>query len=361
MKIVICVHNLANGGAERVASLWASGFSKDGNEVIVILTDKEKRVEFALPENIKIENLWAKGISPVRYIRKVLQLRRLVKRMKPDVVIAVMFPFNVWLPLATIGMSIPCINTEHNSFERPVSSPMTKQIWFQKFYLNRLFSAVTVLTEADKKVIGRQLKKVYVMPNPVTYKPHYVLGEKQKVVLACGRLDVWYVKGFDVLIDAWGKVAKKHPDWQLRIAGRGKSNEASFLMQRAAKLGVGDSVEILGFKSNMLNEYRRASIFAFPSRYDGFGMALLEAMSQGCACVACDYKGRQAEIISNRNEGMLCLPEDISSLADSINILIEDSDTRNRLQQGGCRRSSDFDLKIIIKRWYALFSQIGVS
>lgn len=107
-----------------------------------------------------------------------------------------------------MGTKTHVIMTEHDSFERPPSAPMSKKESFCKFYLNRIYECVTVITQADKDYIGNRLKHVEVMPNPLLLQPVKEILQKEKVIIAAGRLGVWHYKGFDLLIKAWGYLMK---------------------------------------------------------------------------------------------------------------------------------------------------------
>ena len=136
MRIVICVHNLANGGAERVAVLWAEGFAADGNEVHLITCEPQARVDYEISESICHHSIYCEGNPLKRYYGKVWQLRKLMKELHPDVSLAVLPPWNMWLLMATCGLGIPVINTEHDSFERPESAPMPNGRKIDKFVIN---------------------------------------------------------------------------------------------------------------------------------------------------------------------------------------------------------------------------------
>ena len=360
MKIAICVHNLANGGAERVAALWATGFAERGDEVTVITSEPGVRVEYPLPQTVKVENISCTGGRLTRYVKNFLSFRRALKQSKADVAIGVMSPFDLWLPLAAAGTNTKIINTLHWSLERPASNPLSKNILFKTFKVSKLFPIVTVLTEADRKIGEKHFKHCYAMPNPLAFTPVYEPGKKEKIVLASGRLESWHVKGFDTLLEAWGTVAKKFPDWKLQIAGRGSEQAVDKMNSLIESNGVEDSVTLLGFCPNIMEYYDRAAIFAFTSRCDGFGMVLIEAMSRGCACVACDYLGRQAEIISSEDEGILCAPEDVKGVAMSLERLMADDSYRQQLQRGACRRAEYFSVSHITDRWYEIFRQCGI-
>lgn len=361
MKIVICVHNLANGGAERVAALLATGFAERGDEVTTIIADKNALVEYEISDKVRIVNIYAEGNAIMRYSKKIINLRKCIKDIKPDVAIAVMPPFDLWLLLATFGTKTKIVDTVHFSLERPKTNPISRKLRFHTFYLSRLFDAVTVLTEADLKVIKKKVKNSFAMPNPISFVPKYNAEAKERVILASGRLDGWYVKGFDVLIKSWSKIHDKYPDWKVQIAGRGDKNSEHFLKELAKENDVENRVEFLGFRPNIKDDYYRSSVFVLSSRTEGFSMVLLEAMSQGCACISCSYKGRQEEIITNDDEGIICQPEDIEGVARALEKVISDEILQKKMQEGAYKRSYAFEINNIVMKWNKIFEFIGLG
>jgi len=85
---------------------------------------------------------------------------------------------------------------------------------------------------------------------------------------------------------------------------------------------------------------------------------LIEAMSQGCACVACDYKGRQKEIITSEKQGLTCEPENIEELANAILSLIQDKNKREEIGKNAIIRSMDFSIDRIMEKWENIFQKI---
>ena len=370
MKIVILVYRLTGGGAERVAALWATGFVNQGHEVSVIIgSDNPKDVTYNISDNVKIYNVASK-IRPV-ILRNTLgkfgllhsaKLRRLgilLHDINPDVVIGVLHPWAWEAYQVTKDMNLKIINTEHNSFERPDSAPLTKQGVIEKFEWNKHFDHVTVLTQADKNVISGKLANVTVLPNPLTFKPQDSVPQKKKVIMASGRLDAWHYKGFDILIKAWGKIASEYPEWKLEIAGNGKATSLSYLKEIVKQENIKDSqMKFLGFCNDIKSLYEYSSIFVLSSRYEGFGMVLIEAMSQGCACIACDYKGRQREIIQDDLQGIVCPVDDVEALSSAIARMITDNEYREECQHNAIERSKFYSLDKTMDRWNNILSHI---
>ena len=277
--------------------------------------------------------------------------------------------------LATIGMDIPVFMTEHYAFERPQG--LSKFERFSRYYLNRLYQGITVLTQADLTVIGNRLRNVFVLPNPLSLEVVAEIPHKEKVILAAGRLDAWYVKGFDVLIKAFSKLVQglrfkvqgslkpsseelivKSGGWKLQIAGTGSEESLNYLKGLCKENGVQDYVEFLGFQKDIEKLYQKASVFVMSSRYEGFGLVLIEAMSQGCACIACDYKGRQREIIQNDSQGLCCEPDDVDALSEAMRKMMTDDQYRESVRKNAVERSKYYSLENTIQRWEKLLDKV---
>lgn len=387
-KICIVCPRLCHGGAERVAVSLANGFVARGHEVF-FFADLYEEQTFVLDESIQLLNLvpqtknkFKKWGGAVRLLRKGL------KKDKPDVIIGIMSLCSIVAAIAAIGLNVPVIATDHYSCERPNSAPLTAWEKFYKHFVSRFFHRFTVLTEADKLVIGRCRNNVVAMPNPLVLEPLRSIECRKNVVLAAGRVDNWRVKGFDVLIRAWGRVngqlkidngklSSNREPWKLVIAGVWRSPETrTYLDSIAKECGVLNKIEYTGFVEDMQKLYAESSIFVLSSRYEGFGLVLIEAMSQGCACVACDYKGRQREIMSPEGQGskfnvqssnnkvelcetgILCEPDDVEALAEAMKKMIEDDEYRESVRAKAIERSKYYSIENTMDRWEALLKQI---
>lgn len=362
MKILICVESLTHGGAERVASLWATGFVCQGHEVDIVLFS-EAHTTYEVPKEAKIYNI-AKNSKPpvVRYFFRLWQLREIIEKVKPNVIITVLQPYGWWTKIASLGLGIPVIFTDHNSYEWPQKTKEVQKLrYFHKFYTNKIFDYVTVLTEADRKVIGKRLRHYSVLPNPLTLIPVTEIPRKDKIIVAAGRLVAGYTKGFDLLIKAFARISEKYPEWKLYIVGGGTEELFNKYMTIVANLGVVDKVVFLGFKENIQSIFLESEVFVLSSRFEGFGMVLLEAMSQGCACIACDFKGRQREILSDDKTGVVCEVNSVDSLVNAIDKVLCDDEYRHLLQKGAIKRSKDFELSKIMEKWQAIFSDLKLK
>jgi glycosyltransferase involved in cell wall biosynthesis len=416
VKIGLVQLALSHGGAEQVGVMLANGLRQHGNDTF-ILTDMNEPVVYRVDDNIPVYDFAGKKAKAlIKWIKAIKNIRHIIKKEKPDVIIGIMGLCTLVTYIACLGLRIPIVMTEHNAFERPTSAPFPLSVILFKFWINKLYKHITVLTEADKKVIGNKLTNVTVMPNPLLLKPVNDIPTKEKFVLAAGRVDAWHVKGFDTLICAWQKFVvssskTKDSSWCLKIAGAGKKESFDYLMNllpdgewiyndnvndddnyintkeknigaekhKSQKGGVWRSekyhIEFLGFHKDMESLYKKSEIFVLSSRYEGFGLVLIEAMSQGCACVACDYKGRQKEILRPEGvscskfirqdssassqdssmeiceNGILCEPENVEALASALEKLMTDEEYRKQAQLKSVERSKYYSLDNCVNRW----------
>lgn len=361
------VHALTGGGAERVASSWANGLSKLGHNVS-IMTDLTQGqtyktspdvnlIQRSLHKNKKNQTLIQKLIAwMINPFRALAQLYSYIKKESPDIIINVLYLNQFMLLLARLlsGQKIPIIMTDHNAYERPTNIKYLKNQWRNKFFDNRLFDVVTVLTHRDKEILNKKgFKNIKVLHNPLFLKPVKEVPRKENIILAVGRLDAWYVKGFDLLIKAWNNISLNFPEWKLRIVGGGSRESLKFLQDIASK---NSQIEFSEYTADIVKEYKRASIFCMPSRYEGWGLVLVEAMSQGCACIACDYKGRQAEIISNKENGLLIPTESVVEIEKALSSLIYDINLRISLQNKAPKSVEIFSEENIAIQWLDIFN-----
>lgn len=395
MKIGIVQVALSHGGAEQVGVMLANGLRQHGNDTF-ILTDLNEPVVYRVDDNVPVYDFAGKKTNTLlKWLKAIKNIRHTIKQEKPDVVIGIMGLCTLVTYIACLGLKTPVVMTEHNSFERPASAPMPLSLKIFKFWINKLYKHITVLTEADKKVISTRLKNVTVMPNPLLLKPVDEIPQKENIVLAAGRVDSWHYKGFDTLICTWHKLVVssskiKDSGWWLKIAGAGKKESFEYLMNLLPNgnwIHNDDDnenenwfwksekyhIEFLGFQKDMESLYKKSEIFVLSSRYEGFGLVLIEAMSQGCAPVACDYKGRQGEILCPEGvscsksqdsgieiceNGLLCEPEKVEELAKALGKMMKDEEYRKQAQQKSVERSKYYSLDNCVNRWEEYLSQI---
>jgi glycosyltransferase involved in cell wall biosynthesis len=169
------------------------------------------------------------------------------------------------------------------------------------------------------------------------------LARSEALVLAVGRRS--HDKGFDLLIEAWRKIHHQLPGWELHIAGAGSEHAA--LTEQARDL---PSVKLLGWIPDAWPLYQKATMFVLPSRYEGFPVALVEALSQGCPSIAtrCTEATQRPPLSAALQ---LVDTESSDQLAAAILQLAQQPDRRNQFSATGIAASSEFHWDKIGQLW----------
>jgi glycosyltransferase involved in cell wall biosynthesis len=245
-------------------------------------------------------------------------------------------------------LGLRVIASEHSNFKVSIKS---FPIWFVKRHIYPHANFLTVLTERDKsEYYGRFMKNVVVMLNPLSLVPvkNVNLLKREKIILSIGEVPSWRIKGFDNLLEIFLKISVQYPDWKLVIIGRG---DQSYLLDIIQKSNLAGRVSLPGEIKNVQTFMQLSSIYALPSRWEGLPMVLIEAMSQGMACIAFDCFTGPGDIITNRLDGILIEDQDINQFVCGLSELIENQDLRLSLGTNAIETSKKYLPEKIVKRW----------
>ena len=364
------------GGVERVLTLKANYFAEHfGYDITIILTEgKDKPFFYPLSPKIKVinldinfEELWTCSFLKkiFVYLKKQRRYKRLVKaelmRIRPDFTISLLrreinFLNDIKDGSKKIG-ELHVNRANYRNFEAGDSN-LIKNL-FAKFWM---YSLVTKLKKLDRfivltnedKLAWLELTNVSVIPDPLSFVPNQFSTLTEKRVIAVGRYV--YQKGFDLLLQSWSKVEKEYPDWQLVIFGDGDRAPYVRLMKQ---LGIDTGrCHLNGPTTNIQHEYANSSLFVFSSRFEGFGMVLVEAMACGLPVVSFACPCGPKDIVSDGEDGLLVKNGDVDALANAISHLVSDEQMRNTMSQAAQRNVKRFDINQIADRWRLLFSDL---
>lgn len=372
MRIAYCVSKITNsGGRERVLANKANYLVEKGYEVYFILTDKvDKQPFFYFDPRIKFHYLEcefsARGLKKnmVHGKYKQIYLERLTQTLneiKPDVSISVFDKFSSYLYCVNDG-SKKIIERHFGKYKRPrYISKFETNSWGRIFtYLYRKadynivkhYDKFVVLTEEDQNLWGN-LPNITTIPNSISFIPEIKSTTKERRIIAVGRTSKQ--KQLDVLIRIWAKIAKKYPDWKLVTYGNG---DLESLQKLAEELKIRDQVENNPPTHNIQEEMVNSSIYALSSKYEGFGLVLIEAMACGLPLVSFACKCGPRDIISDGDDGFLIKENDLDGFADKLSLLIEDSGLRQKMGKTASQNVLRFTEDVVMGKWISLFDEL---
>lgn len=212
-------------------------------------------------------------------------LRRELRRLRTDVLVTTRAGLNI-MAARFARRRVVTIAQEHLHFEAHEPGIFQEiQQWYPKL------DAVVTLTEADEQdyraMLDQAPTRVYTIGNGLADVPRPRSRQENRIVLAAGRLVP--VKGYDRLLKAFARVVEERPDWKLRIYGEGRVSEK--LVKLAVKLRLHNNVTFMGPTGDIEGELAKASIHAVSSRFEGFGMTIIEAFACGVPVVSFDCPG----------------------------------------------------------------------
>jgi glycosyltransferase involved in cell wall biosynthesis len=195
---------------------------------------------------------------------------------------------------------------------------------------------------------------VTALPNAVPEVGSHSADLTSTRVVTAGRLT--HQKGFDLLIETFRAVADRHSEWSLHIYGSGDSHDR--LAAQIHRAGLTGTVTLKGFSRSLPRDLADASIFALSSRYEGFSLALVEAMAVGLPPVSFACPQGPIEIIDDGVDGILVPPENTEALASAICSLIEDPARRAELGAAARRSVHRYSAVAVDERWEQLLDAL---
>ena len=374
------------GGVQRVTAVIAKGLAKD-NDVSIVTFDKQDMQNTELyglkeadityrfvsyPKISKINNFICKAYS-WWYLKIQLQakwcsdlyahssfpsklqniLLTELKQGQYDVIIGVHAPLAA--RLATLKRQLPsikCIGWLHNSFEALFGEKSHYYIGAKRcrhyVYQFRKLDDVVLLCYHDANNYHDYDPKFKptVIYNPLTLVPAEASSGTSKRFLAVGRFSHKH-KGFDLLIKAFSIFAKNNKDWNLDIVGEGP--EEKLYRELIKEHNLEERITIHPFTNNVQSFYSNAQIYVLSSRWEGFGLVLVEAMAHGLPVISSDLPTSK-EIMGDF--GMYFENGNIEDLAQKLEDATHiDWQEKSKKALAIAQR---FDIENIIKQWKEL-------
>ena len=363
IRITLAVSSLGAGGAERNLLFLAAGLESRGYATTVLTLNSDIPDFYAVPPGVK--RAWPRpdATASPRWFnyfaqrRRRASIRQSLLETTPDLVISFIDTTNIHILMALADTRIPTIVSERIDW-RFHSIGWRWQL-LRRFWYPRAERVVSLA----RSPVAAALR--YVPPwrcvniaNPVpkidlqTLPGPALAGEKN--LIAMGRLAPQ--KGFDLLLQAFSDCARRHPDWHLTVLGQGPLRDD--LMMMAKDLGIGDRVEFRPPVRPPFSLLRSADLFVFSSRYEGFGMALAEAMACGLPVISFDCPSGPREIVRDGVDGLLVPAENVEALTAAMDRLMSDPSLRESLAKRAVEVCDRFAPERILDQWCGLIEEV---
>ncbi|MEB3754421.1 glycosyltransferase family 4 protein [Acinetobacter sp. MD2(2019)] len=356
-KICFLIGNLnLSGGTERVTTLIANSLAAEGEQVCILNLSQGETPFFPLDARIENYALYPHAVSMKRqFLATVVKIRQFVKQHCIQHLVVVDSISCVFTVPALIGLKVQHICWEHFTFNVDLGLRL-RQIG--RCLAARYCDAVVTLTAKDaelwQQAIAQLRAKMVTIANPSPFNVAATLPTQAvKTVLAVGRLRP--EKGFDLLLQAWQQVIKNDSDWTLRIVGSGEQEQS--LKQLAKRLDIDPYVQWIAATPNISTEYQQASLYCLSSRFEGFGMVLLEALSFGLPIVSFDCPIGPREILKD-SSNLLIEAENIEALAAGLEQMMHlEYSAYSQLCKDNQHRVADYSAAKIVQQWQKLLAQ----
>lgn len=322
-NVCFLVGNLSHsGGTEKVTTLISNQLSQKDYQVSILSLVDGKDSFFPINSEIQTYSLFSKKISMRKnYFSAVSKIREFCIHHKVDTLIVVDSISCVFTVPALIGLGIKHICWEHFNLKVNLNSRFRD---LGRWMAAKWCDHIVTLTERDKGFWIEKYKidskdKVISISNPNTADlQENIPSLEHKNILTVGRLT--HQKGYDLLIEAWAKIAHSLPEWKITIVGIGEDEQ--MLKKMAKDNNVQDSIHFVGQQKNMDFFYREASFFCMSSRFEGLPMVLLEAQNYCLPIVSFDCDTGPAEVIVNDYNGYLVPSGNVDELSNKIQKMV---------------------------------------
>lgn len=354
------------GGIERVVSIQVNYWACQCKyEVYIITTDNENEDSFyPLASNVRIINIEKPSHSYLkfekfRYYKSAY--RTLMNKYSPDIVFSTMHGIDVYfLPIVCKGIPIVAINHIcmcHRRGDFSLHTNVLSKLRYKvlKHQLKK-YSAIVALSRTDAIYLKTINSNTYYIPNPIipVSSSEREAKPRKKQIVCVGRLD--YLKGQDRLIGIWNRIFMKYPAWKLVFVGDGNSREK--LQNLVQEKGLKDSVQFLGIRNDVFDILSESSIFAFTSRVESFGMAILEAFENELPVVCYDCENGPRDLVFSYFNGFLIKENDEIDFSDKVSLLIENEELRHQLAIAGKSFSDRFSVNKVMSMYDDLIKNV---
>ncbi|WP_294371738.1 glycosyltransferase [uncultured Clostridium sp.] len=357
MNILYVTFSFNVGGIEKllVDVMNTIADIKENNVFLCVINNSyDKNLLKSLNSNVKVI-LLNRPVSG-RKLEFIIKYTRIIFQNKIDIIHCQMenaVKFSI--PAKILKPAVKIFTTVHDT--KIYSSLKYYEVSIDKFFCNKI---IAISDSVKKEILSRGVKehKIVKIYNAVDIDKFSIKSceafDKRKIVIGNVARLIPRKKGQDLLIKAVSRLKSKYPKIKCLFAGGGEEQDESInrLKVLCHSLNVEENIEFLGNVDDISGFLDKIDIFVLPSRYEGFGIALIEAMVKGIPCIASNIDGPK-EIINDDSLGLLFESENIDDLTEKLEYRINSMNIdRNIIRKYVIK---NFDIRFMVKRLLDLY------
>lgn len=306
-----------------------------------------------LPKNRLTSWLYGKSFFLPSYRKKLI---RVINDGGYDVVIGVHAYLSLHLTSIKSHIKAKTIGWMHNSYQAFFEKEKPYLPGLKDFFRHRMpvLDKMVVLCKADTDRYQSEMKlNPLVIYNPLTVKPDGRGDASHKKFLAVGRFAHAH-KGFDILIEAFAQFAQTNQEWNLELVGEGP--EEPLYRSMIADYKLSKRIKICPFTDHIQQHYAAASVYVLSSRWEGFGLVLVEAMSHGLPIISSRLPVTE-ELLDGKDVAVFFESEQADQLAQQMHHMAEEVDWQP-MSTRALAYSSQFDIGYIAGKWEEMMEEV---
>ena len=299
--------------------------------------------------------------SKMLILRRANTVRALIRQRKPQVIVC--FQDGPFMAIRgyTLGLHIPIIAAERNAPDRfdHISASRYRGLIYQCL---RLAARIVIQCESYRVLYPNFLQRRIVrIPNPVLSaatraQPDVPSLRSRYRLLSVGRLG--FQKNYEVLIEAFARLASKYPSWDLAIVGDGEQRAA--LEALIETHGLKGRATLPGTTKSVSQWYASSHLFCLPSRWEGFPNALAEALAHGLPGVGFAECAGVRDLIAHERTGLLAQGNgELDSLTATLDRAMSDGDLRQLMGNEAVLSVQKFHPTKIFSQWEKLLREVA--
>jgi len=372
MKIAFFTVTLESGGAERHLLQLVQHWPLPRKNLEIMLLEHRGVWLSEVPKDIRVIPLSEEmpKIKIPKYFwvwRQVSQVRRLFQERGYDVVVTFL-----WLPTVVAALALKGL--PHSNRPRlvwSVQSDLDQEFrlhadgWLRRRAIQSVLPSQvecyiaisTGIAQRTQELLGVPEERFEIIPNSIDLeRVQYLAAQREGLlpkraplqVITVGRLHP--AKGLDLLLDALAHLRTQAPSLELEVWIVGEGPQRPKLEAQIQRLGLARWVKLVGHTTNPYAWMASADVFVSQSRWEAFGIVIVEALAMGCAVVATATDGAR-NILEHGVDGWVVPLNDLEALAKGLELLLTDKDLRQRLSERGKEKAKQFDAPLIAQRY----------